>query len=266
VSTAAAPFTIANINAFMSLLPYLENDVLYQACLSGLTSAGTPTTANISAYDCLAGTPGTANNTVRYQVIKVFLCPADYGVTSANYSRNSAQGASSYAANWQLFGTPTSGTGTSVLKLNNIKDGNSQTILFAEKLAACPRTQWPPTGVTTPPAVAAANVGTLWWYPSSVDWVPIFAWDHPSYQTTQTANPPYLRNWNQPPLIQPAVTNSSTSTGPLCDVSQPSTGHAGSSIVCMADGSVRAVAGNISQATWQAAILPEDGVPLGNDW
>ena len=36
--------------------------------------------------------------------------------------------------------------------------------------------------------------------------------------------------------------------------------------VALADGSVRAVANGISQATWWAACTPDGGEVLGNDW
>jgi prepilin-type N-terminal cleavage/methylation domain-containing protein len=37
-------------------------------------------------------------------------------------------------------------------------------------------------------------------------------------------------------------------------------------LVALADGSVRAVAPSISPETWNAAVHPSDGQPLGNDW
>jgi prepilin-type processing-associated H-X9-DG protein len=36
--------------------------------------------------------------------------------------------------------------------------------------------------------------------------------------------------------------------------------------VAMADGSVRAVDGGVSQTTWMRALLPRDGNPLDGDW
>src|SRR5205823_3885780 len=78
---ATSPVTISNVNIFMSLLPHLDNGPLYAACESGINNTGAPpaavapaTTSSISAYDCLATAPSTANNTVRYQVIKVYIC------------------------------------------------------------------------------------------------------------------------------------------------------------------------------------------------
>jgi prepilin-type N-terminal cleavage/methylation domain-containing protein len=264
---------VYNITGFVSILPYMENENLYNAATSMINSAGNAQ-SGLSAYDCLAGTPSTSNNTVRYMVVQTFLCPADYGVLPSGFSRYQGAGASSYAMNWQLFGTPASGTSTSVQKLNSIKDGASNTILFSEKLAACQRT------LASGAAVATANVGNQWWYYStSVDWSPVFAWDYPSYMIAATAPigyastgaagiataaNAYLQGWNLPPQIRPVITlNNDPNT--QCDVSRPSTGHSSVCMVGMADGSARTVSGTVSQASWMAAILPEDGnIPGSN--
>ena len=113
---------------------------------------------------------------------------------------------------------PGTGTHTAVGRINTIKDGSSNTVLFAEKMAACQRVQY-----TGTPAIAPANVGNLWWYPSSVDWYPTFAWNHPSYQTTQTSNPPYFMSWALPPMIQPSVAR--TGTAQDCQAGRPSTAN-----------------------------------------
>jgi hypothetical protein len=34
----------------------------------------------------------------------------------------------------------------------------------------------------------------------------------------------------------------------------------------MLDGSARGVAKSVTQATWQAVVLPADGAPIGPDW
>jgi type II secretory pathway pseudopilin PulG len=49
----------------------------------------------------------------------------------------------------------------------------------------------------------------------------------------------------------------------------PLMGHAFSNVgieVALADGSARVVNANISTTTWNAAVQPNDGQPLGNDW
>jgi len=250
------PIQINYINYLMSLLPFMEGDALYSACLSGINSTGAASTTNIETYNCQA-LPGTTKLT-RHMVVKTFQCPADYGIASSGMSRNNSDwAAASYGGNWQLFGTPGSTTPTAAVKLTSIKDGTSNTVMFAEKLAACQR--------VNDPGITAANVGNLWAYHcGGQDWSAIIGWNASAWLP---ANPPYMKNWNLPPQIQPIVTNvSATTPTKQCDVSRPSTGHSSSSVVGMADGSARLVSGDISNATWQSAILPEDNIPLGPDW
>ena len=51
-----------------------------------------------------------------------------------------------------------------------------------------------------------------------------------------------------------------------CDNWRAQSGHRRGINVCLADGSVRVVSPAISQATWSAALLPNDGAVLGPDW
>jgi hypothetical protein len=44
------------------------------------------------------------------------------------------------------------------------------------------------------------------------------------------------------------------------------TPHSSGILAALGDGSVRNVAPSVSQATWQNAILPDDGQVLGSDW
>jgi hypothetical protein len=92
----------------------------------------------------------------------------------------------------------------------------------------------------------------------------IFGWNNSSY--VLGSSQPWLRNWNLPPQIQPSIQLQPTgSTQEQCDNSRPSTGH-NTCLICMADGSVRDINGRVSLQTWQSAILPSDGIPLGSDW
>jgi len=164
---------IQNINLFMQILPYMEGDAIYSSAISGVDNAtGTYTTVvpptAFNAYEGSAAPLGVTGKPVRMVVVKSFQCPADYGIASTGMSRNtSSWAASSYAGNWQLFGTGGTGTLTSAVKLTSIKDGTSNTVMFAEKMAACPYPQ--------DPSISAGNPGNLWAYPSSVAWFPVFA-------------------------------------------------------------------------------------------
>jgi len=248
------------INFLMSLLPFMEGDALYNACISGLTSTAppAPSTVNIETYNTWSGIPGTTKQT-RLIVVKTFQCPADYGLDSSGFCKwqvNSWTGAS-YGGNWGLFGTPGGTSPTASCRLTSIKDGTSNTIMFGEKMATCQRANT---------ATFSGNAsGNLWAYHcQGQDWSPIIGWRDGNPTATT-----YMQNWNQPPQIQPIITNvqaNPSQVSRMCDVGRVNTGHSSSTVVGMADGSARLVSGDISQQTWQSAILPEDNIPLGSDW
>ncbi len=260
---------INNLNYNFQILPFLEQEPLYKSAISGIHAATVAphTATTMNSYDnSTVGAGGAVNQYVRLAVIKTLLCPADYGVLGTGLSRHSSSwAADSYAVNWQIVGTPRSGTHRSTVMLTSMPDGTSNTILFAEKLAACQRILNPATSKPVGSTANNVNVGNLWAHPSSVDWYSVIGWDHPSY-LAGSANP-YFATWNQPPLIQPSVTLVSTgSNQKSCEQGRPSSGHSNASLVGLSDGSVRSVSSNIRQTTWLAAILPSDGTPLGNDW
>lgn len=256
----ANTYAINGVNHFSVLLPYLENDPLFKLGISGVTTAGTLATTSTNFYENSSAPLGTASATpIRQVAIKVFRCSSDYGTNKAGISVGNASYASAaYAMNWQLIGSPNSaGTGVSpvsALTMTSIKDGTSNTLLFSEKLGACRRA----------PGNTDAATANSWAYPASGggnsnDFGPVFGWNNPAWTST------FMVNWSLPPQIQPVITPPAAAPNELCDNSRPSTGH-NVCLIAMADGSVRDVSSRISQPTWQAAMLPADGVPLGSDW
>ncbi len=149
-----------------------------------------------------------------------------------------------YVGNIQIFGNPNTPVSQMVgwklwdlnystqhsLAIQQIADGSSNTILFAEKRASCPDKDLP--GGRT----IVSYVSFPYEYPNA----PIF---HGGLGTPQFG-----------------TTNSN------CD---PFRVHALSTAVCnvlLGDGSVRGVGAGISAVTWQNACNPNDGQVLGSDW
>ena len=223
------------------LLPYLEQGNLYGSALGPVALATGP----ITIYCPI-------NNNVYSQPVRVFLCPSDPsvgpgGVVTVN---EISWGASCYAANSQVF-SPTRGDPQGKTRLADIKDGTSNTILYAEKYAHCSSTSMSLDG------------GSLWAYS-------VF----PGVNLPPPMNPP-------PKPFQPAfaIAVFANAIGPgskfqvqpspflgNCDPTRASTAHAGGMLVCLADGSVRTLAPSMSGDTWWAAVTPSGGEMLGSDW
>jgi hypothetical protein len=53
---------------------------------------------------------------------------------------------------------------------------------------------------------------------------------------------------------------------PQADYRLVQSGHVAVVQVAMADGTARGVSASVTQATWQNAVTPADGNPLGSDW
>ncbi|HTU91064.1 MAG TPA: DUF1559 domain-containing protein, partial [Gemmataceae bacterium] len=114
-------------------------------------------------------------------------------------------------------------------------DGTSNTISFAEKRMLCPSVggsffSWGETG-----GGCSRTVGN-----------PVSGGSIPAFNTL------ILPQFNPTPLnCNPCMLNSSTTGGIL---------------VGLFDGSVRLVSQGTTQLTWQNAVQPNDGIPLGSDW
>jgi prepilin-type N-terminal cleavage/methylation domain-containing protein len=192
-----------NGGLLVTLLPYLEQEVLFNGgALSTPRSSWVgpippaPIGTQVVPF-ALSPPNATTNGTPLYNVVqKVYICPADNTVQngfSANQNSSSTTtapfwfpwAASSYAANFQVFGTangfinplggalpPNGNYAASPFNIGNIPDGNSNTVFFGEVFAACGSTS-----------------GSLWAYPGvgnySTSYYGTVA--YPAVQTTPTA-------------------------------------------------------------------------------
>jgi len=230
------------------LLPFIEQDSLYKA---GQTpTVGTyGSTAYYTPWDRpVAGNPSKPQ--LLYQTIKTFMCPSDSTMNNG-YPSNRGQdwAGTSYAANYALFG-PIHPGGTnadqSQYKIGNIPDGTSNTITFVDSYGG-----------------RTSDHGQLWAFPGW-DWAgdgkynAVFAWG--GIGTTRWgAGPAGWGSWNQPPAFGVPQSQATDRTRVYAI-------HSGSCLVALADGSVRGVSASVSPATWQIAVMPNDGQVLGSDW
>jgi len=216
------------MGTFMWLLPYFEQQELYNTVQK-------------------VGTEGQINpgNTV----VKTLQCPSDVTLNAGVSALGLAPGYfASYGANGQVFGTitTTSGTTNVTSMIENggnripasIPDGMSNTIFFTEKVAYCGNpqgaTEWTDTGIGHLSALIG-NSGS-------------------GVGTTSTS-----------PNIKPLF-SINNANAPNCLYYWPSSSHSGTLIVALGDGHVRNINQDISQNTFNIALVPNDGLPLPSDW
>jgi prepilin-type N-terminal cleavage/methylation domain-containing protein/prepilin-type processing-associated H-X9-DG protein len=214
---------------FLFILPFMEQQTLYNASKIGNSQTqGDGRNGPYSTYSQWTGP-------IQQASVRTFICPADPTQTESGWTPAYA----SYGHNGQVFRptwsapaqtwSPYVGTGKFPA---SIRDGTSNTILYADKLAHCNSGHWG---------------GDNFW----PDWGPAFQ----SSDLGQPTGPGYTFQV-QPPGNNPANCTADIASSP----------HTGGINVALADGSQRFVAQGISGSTWWAAMTPAAGDILGSDW
>jgi prepilin-type N-terminal cleavage/methylation domain-containing protein len=207
---------------------------------------------------------------VHERTFPMMQCPADPTLTNGLVSSN-YWGGTSYLANWNAF-AGSNGDGTQITGFwsqnnwgfwtpaqhrNSITDGMSQTVLFGEGYQTCDGLgrialySWSYHNFGLTPGLSNAT----------------FTSNDGSFPTTVVNAPNGLPNtllFQTRPLPKPI--SQCPAGKECCDNWRAQSGHSYGMNVALADGSVRMVSRNISQDTWNRAMLPRDGLPLGNDW
>jgi len=225
---------------FFYLLPYLEQGNLYNQCNGDSMNAGRT-------------------------VVNGFICPSDpsqgtpsggCGAMQGNNVQRDGFGSCSYAASVMVFEP----RGTSGL-LNQMPDGTSQTVMFAERYKNCNNvTLWSGGGCTLP-AWAWNTIR------NTSD-----PWPSPTFGAGQDPNLPSSGNMNAG-----GANYDSSGSGTLmgfqagpssaqCNWYVTQGGHTSVMMVGLGDGSIRGVQTGVSVTTWTNACTPNDGNVLGSDW
>ena len=208
-------------------------------------------------------------------------------------------GAATYALNAQILeaemrdGHPVRG----MTSLNRIKDGTSNTVLVAERMAFCAGPDYP--NPTATPRLAAGSVTWSIWarggkntvnsnwldgapgaplppapYPATPDaytWWDNALFDHPYRALPNTNAGPgprsdtnFRQNWDGG-VVNPGGIQGSPRPH-RCDYRRLQAMHTGIMNAGLADGSVRAINSTISALTWERVCTPLGGEVNGTDW
>ncbi|HTU19140.1 MAG TPA: DUF1559 domain-containing protein [Gemmataceae bacterium] len=220
--SAVAPTTVW-------ILPYMEQEALFQLAL-----------ANLASYN------GGSNTT-----IKSYQCPSDATMKSGVAAGDTPGSLMSYAANGQVFGSITSTPGsTSVgtwvckggtLISRDIPDGLSNTIFWVERLADCNGNvnRWAGQGGSSTPLIGSTYVAN----------------NPPTPAVCPYCSPNIAPQFN--------VVNANAAN---CLMYQPTSGHTGAMMLSLGDASVRSINNGINAGIFNAAMIPNEGIPLGSGW
>jgi len=222
-------------NPLTYILPYIEQGNLYNAIRAqgGINPGG-------GALDYNGNSP---------VVPKVFLCPSDATLSQASAlsGGDTVESFGEYAANGHVFGTVTTTVSGGVPTSTNFSwlgyktfasgfpDGLSNTIMWIEKVAVCSN-----------PVVG----GTRWAARGQGTWMPTVG----------------LTEGTTSHLASTLVPQIGVASPSGCYWYNPSSSHIGGLQAALADGSVRTISGNISQLTFNIALVPNDGLVMGSDW
>jgi len=222
------------------ILPFVEQDTLYKACLC---PAG-------HGYDVEQGTLPAAAGGVMQRTPKNYMCPSD---PTLNNGYSGWAGVGSYAFNGMIFQADWVGYSNFPA---SIVDGTSNTIFFTDVYA----------------------MGTVGQFQGSYGGdQSLWGGDYNSFETPTSSNGDCgglnLYGTAYTPLVKPSLQFCATTTRAwtwggkvslcMCRATSP---HLGGINVGLGDGSVRYVSGSISGNTWFAACTPAAQDILGSDW
>jgi prepilin-type N-terminal cleavage/methylation domain-containing protein len=216
------------ISAQVWLLPFLEQQNLF---------------STLQVYAGYGYSPGSNGApTTGKTPVKTYMCPSD------PTNLTSSPGYTSYVDNILVFGAATSmyfygSKGTSNWKIygvrtytdggtrypNDIRDGTSNVIFWTETLAVCNGTKY------------------TWWCTTPSGGFPVVA-------SASAVRPPFNA------AFFPSRTTST------CNPGQANSAHSGVVLAGLGDGSVRNLSSGMSTTTYNLALIPNDGLPLGSDW
>lgn len=255
-SSTAGTYVLTSF--FFTILPFIEQDNMYKAGMNGVGG-------NASWLGTVSG------GTIQAQgFVKTYYCPADSTNFIDQALPNSGWVGCSYGANAEMFGTSglvmTQDTGgnsaaKSIYNIGNIPDGTSNTIFIGERLAGAVNNSASFTNNWAFPYYSGASTAMN----SSPNNAAVigsgFMTSSCSGAYVAEPSPQSGAGTATVPVQQGFVAGNGTYGSP-----QSQSSHTAVVQVGMGDGSARGVSSAVSMGTWNLALNPSDGQPLGSDW
>ncbi|HJZ58065.1 MAG TPA: DUF1559 domain-containing protein [Gemmataceae bacterium] len=260
---------------YFHLLPYVEQKNVWDAsawmdykAVVGQTSPNPAFIINIPWIWPTWDSVNKADNTwLRQTRIPTYQCPSDYTLGNG---LDWMPGDSSYAGNFQVFGSQTKLTSNDPVDWDaaarmpaTFQDGTSNTVLLAEKLSRCDGTGSP---------------GGTWWMRGVYHGQQITGNLNPSSQDSYPGDRlsavfgggkgrdsvQWFSGAASKFQVQPEKPLNTAAQGGKCDRRLASSPHPQGINVSMADASVRFVSASVDANTWGFALTPAGGETLSN--
>ncbi|MBN2295046.1 MAG: DUF1559 domain-containing protein [Pirellulales bacterium] len=232
---------VAGATIFYWLLPFVEQQSIFdRAKKSGKIKEEVIYTPTLIVKGACA------------EVISEYLCPSDATVQGgrpmSKYGGGHLWGASSYGANYLVFGEPEEDTIALRLQgkasVDKIPDGLSKTMFFAERYASCGHYGDPD---------AAYTYGCLW---ADSNWG-----FRPSVCINSDPQDPDVKGYIPCLLFQDAPHPWND-----CESRRAQTPHPGAMNTLFGDGSVHGIAADVEEDVWVYVCDPRDGISYEQTW
>jgi prepilin-type N-terminal cleavage/methylation domain-containing protein len=218
------------------ILPFMEQQNVFNSMLTFMNAGGAGVYPNIKTYMCPSDPTNTGNPAGLTSYISNALVFA--GGCTVTYNTPPTAPTAYTSGPHILCGTPSQTSyysGGGARYPASITDGTSNTIFWAETLGNCSGGEFD---------------GLRHWATDQMTWHPDDWW-----YVGFPASPPNA-------YFYPGL------NGNTCAKYDPNamSAHTGVVLVGLGDGSVRNLAQGMSQYTYNLALIPNDGLPMGSDW
>jgi prepilin-type N-terminal cleavage/methylation domain-containing protein len=251
-----------NSNLFYALLPFIEQDNVYNLGQSGNAPS-------------IGGGPYVGPYGARSSVIKTYICPSDPTEPSNMDTHMGPDGSwavkwavMNYAGNVMVFDPSANNLSGSATIVSSMSDGTSNTVMIAHAIKACSNPIW-----VDPQYTVGGTRDTDWaWYPwdgFNGQWnAPAFGFATYIARRGKNSNigGNHGMDFSSGRTVPPSGFPFQVSPGANKCLWEVTVSTHPTMLAGLGDGSVRSVAPSVAVTTWWTACVPDDGGVLGSDW